>query len=190
MARPRSEDKREAILSAAISVFADGGLSAPTSAISKAAGIAEGTLFTYFPTKDDLLNALYRQMKLELAEVLMSGFARKKDARAKLQHIWDAFIKWGVANREKRKVLAQLQVSDKLTNETKAVGAAAFAEVLVMGKEAIGQGIIQDFPPEFLIAMMEAMTQATIELITANPSQSGKYRTMGFEALWNGLRKP
>ena len=77
MARSKSDDKREAILSAAISAFADGGLSAPTSAISKAAGVAEGTLFTYFPTKDDLLNALYRQIKLELAEVLMSGFARK-----------------------------------------------------------------------------------------------------------------
>src|ERR1700685_1688220 len=148
MARPKSDDKRDAILSAATSVFAEGGLTAPTSRISKAAGIAEGTLFTYFPTKDDLLNALYRQMKLELAEVLMSGFAKKKDQRAKLPHIRDAFIKWGVANREKRKVLTQLQVSDKLTTATKAVGAAPFAEVLVMGKEAIAEGIIRDFPPE------------------------------------------
>lgn len=189
MARPKSDDKREAILAAAISVFAEGGLSAPTSAISKAAGMAEGTLFTYFATKDDLLNALYRQMKLELAEVLMSGFARKKDVRAKLQHIWDAFINWGVANPERRKVLAQLVVSDKLTRETKAVGAAAFAEVAVMGREAIAQGIIRDFPLEFLIALMEAMTQATLELIGANPSKAARYRKFGFEALWNGLRK-
>ncbi len=189
MARPKSDDKREAILAAATSVFAEGGLSAPTAAISKAAGIAEGTLFTYFPTKDDLLNALYRQIKLELAEVLMSGFARKKDVRAKLQHIWDAFLTWGVANPERQKVLAQLVVSDKLTKETKAVGAAPFAEVEVMGREAIAQGTIRDFPLEFLIAMMEAMTQATIGLMTAHPSNAAKYRTLGFEALWNGLRK-
>jgi AcrR family transcriptional regulator len=189
MARLKSDDKREAILSAATAVFAEGGLSAPTSAVSKAAGIAEGTLFTYFPTKDDLLNALYRQIKLELAEVLMSGFARKNDVRAKLQHIWDAFIEWGAENREKRKVLAQLVVSDKLTKETKAVGAAPFAEVEVMGREAIAQGVIRDFPLEFLIAMMEAMTQATIELIAANPAKASKYRALGFEALWNGLKK-
>jgi AcrR family transcriptional regulator len=189
MARSKSDDKRDAILAAATSVFAEGGLSAPTSAISKAAGIAEGTLFTYFPTKDDLLNALYRHIKLELAEVLMSGFARKKDVRAKLQHIWDAFVNWGLAHPERRKVLAQLQVSDKLTHETKAVGAAPFAEVEAMGREAIAQGAIRDLPLEFLIAMMEALTQATIELIAANPSKAAKYRTFGFEALWNGVRK-
>jgi AcrR family transcriptional regulator len=190
MARQKSDDKREAILTAATSVFAEGGLSAPTSAISKAAGVAEGTLFTYFPTKDDLLNALYRQIKLELAEVRMSGFARKKDVRAKLQHVWNAFVRWGVANPERRKVLAQLAVSDKLTNETKAVGAAPFAEVQLMGREAIAQGVIRDFPLEFLVAMLEAMTQATIQLIVANPSNAARYRTLGFEALWNGLRKP
>jgi AcrR family transcriptional regulator len=189
MARPKSDDKRDAVLAAATSVFAQGGPSAPTSAISKAARIAEGTLFTYFPTKDDLLNALYRQIKLELADVLMSGFARKRDVRAKLQHIWDAFVNWGVANPERRKVLAQLVVSGKLTEETKAVGAAPFAELQAMGREAIAQGTIRDFPPEFLIAMMEAMTQATIELITTNPANAAKYRKLGFEALWNGLKK-
>ena len=35
MARPKSDDKRDAILAAATSVFAEGGLTAPTSAISK-----------------------------------------------------------------------------------------------------------------------------------------------------------
>ena len=48
MARPKSEDKRNAILDAATRVFAESGLSAaPTSEISKQAGVAEGTLFTY-----------------------------------------------------------------------------------------------------------------------------------------------
>ena len=190
MARARSDDKRDAILTAATSVFAKGGLSAPTSAVSKAAGIAEGTLFTYFPKKDDLLNALYRQIKLELAEVLMSGFARKKDIRGKIRHIWDAFLRWGLANPERRKVLAQLLVSGKLTKETKAVGAAPFAEFEVMAQEAIAQGTIRDFPLEFIVAMMEALTQATIELMAANPSEAARYCGYGFDVLWNGLKKP
>lgn len=190
MARARSDDKRDAILTAATCIFAEGGLSAPTSAVSKAAGIAEGTLFTYFPTKDDLLNALYRQIKLELAGVLMSGFARKKDIRGKIQHIWDAFLSWGLANPERRRVLAQLVVSSKLTKETKAVGAAPFAELEVMAQEAIAQGTIRDFPLEFIVAMMEALTQATIELMAANPSAAARYRTYGFDVLWNGLSKP
>src|SRR5471030_1342990 len=58
MARPKSDDKHNALLLAAEQVFAKRGLAAaPTSAISKQAGVAEGTLFTYFRTKDDLVNA-------------------------------------------------------------------------------------------------------------------------------------
>jgi AcrR family transcriptional regulator len=61
LARPKSDKKRKAILNAAVELFADKGIAhAPTSAISACAGVAEGTLFTYFKTKDELLNELYR----------------------------------------------------------------------------------------------------------------------------------
>jgi AcrR family transcriptional regulator len=53
-------------------------LGPPTSAISKTAGVAEGTLFTNFPAKDELRNALYPEIKMELAEALMAGFWRKR----------------------------------------------------------------------------------------------------------------
>jgi AcrR family transcriptional regulator len=88
VARPRSDDKRNAILDAATRAIAERGLTAaPTSEISKQAGVAEGTLFTYFKTKDDLINALYRESKLELADAIMSGFPRKKSVRTRLRHV-------------------------------------------------------------------------------------------------------
>jgi len=59
-----------------------------------------------------------------------------------------------------------------------------------MAQEAIAQGTIRDFPLEFIVAMMEALTQATIELMAANPSAAARYRTYGFDVLWNGLSKP
>jgi AcrR family transcriptional regulator len=54
--------------------------------------VAEGTLFTYFKTKDDLINALYREIKLELADAMMSGFLRKKTVRTRLRHVWDGYV--------------------------------------------------------------------------------------------------
>ena len=109
MARPKSEDKRNAILEAATRLFAERGLTAaPTSEISKQAGVAEGTLFTYFKTKDDLINALYREIKLELADAMMSDFPRKKKVGTRLRHVWDRYVNWGIANPKQRKVLAQL----------------------------------------------------------------------------------
>ncbi|HBU1218435.1 TPA: TetR family transcriptional regulator, partial [Klebsiella pneumoniae] len=56
MARPKSEDKKQALLEAATAAFAQSGIAASTSAIARSAGVAEGTLFRYFATKDELLN--------------------------------------------------------------------------------------------------------------------------------------
>ena len=51
MARPLSEEKRTAILEAATEVVAMLGVSAPTAKSPKEAGVAEGTLLTYFANK-------------------------------------------------------------------------------------------------------------------------------------------
>src|SRR3979411_3117165 len=138
MAPPKREDKRNAILDAATRVFAESGLTAAaTSEISKEAGVAEGTLFTYFKTKDDLMNALYREIKLELADAMMSGFPRKKSVRTRLRHVWDSYVNWGVMNPEQRKVLAQLQVSGMLSKESIEAGSAPFVEMQNMTRDAI-----------------------------------------------------
>src|SRR5258705_2773832 len=129
MARPKSEDKRNAILDAATRLFAERGLTAaPTSEISKQAGVAEGTLFTYFETKDDLINVLYREIKLELADAMMSDFPRKKNVRTRLQHVWDRYVNWGIAHPRHRKALEQLQVAKALTKKSRKAGGAPFVE--------------------------------------------------------------
>lgn len=187
MARPRSDDKRNAILSAAIQIFAERGLSAPTSAISNLAGIAEGTLFTYFKTKDDLLNALYREIKLELADAMMSGFPQKKSFRIKLRHIWNRYTTWGVSHPGHRKVLSQLQLSESLTVESKKAGSVPFLEIEAMSHEAVEQRLIHEIPLDFLGATMDASAQTTVSFMAAYPPSAEKYQDIGFNMFWRSL---
>lgn len=189
MARPKSDDKRNAILLAATRVFAERGLGAATSAISAEANVAEGTLFIYFKTKDDLLNALYREIKLELADAMMSDFPRKKSVPSRLQHIWDRFTQWGVANSDQCRVLAQLQISDRLTDESRTAGSAPFAEIETMARDAITHHIIRDLPLAFISATMETAIQTTMRFMTSDPPNSDTYRTIGFDMFWRGIAK-
>lgn len=191
MARPKSEDKRNAILDAASRVFAERGLTAaPTSEISKRAGVAEGTLFTYFKTKDDLINALYREIKLELADAMMSGFPRKKSVRTRLRHVWDSYVNWGVTNPEQRRVLAQLQVSGMLSKESIDAGSAPFLEIENMTRDAIEQHILRvDLPIELISKMLAALAEATMDLIVLKPAMTKKYRNGGFEIYWAGIAR-
>jgi AcrR family transcriptional regulator len=191
VARPKSEDKRNAILDAATRVFAERGLTAaPTSEISKQAGVAEGTLFTYFKTKDDLINALYREIKLQLADAMMSGFPRKKSVRTRLRHMWDSYVNWGVTNPEPRKVLAQLQVSGMLSKESLEAGGAPFVEIQNMTHDAIEQHILRaDLPIDLISKMLGALAEATMDLIALKPAMANRYRNGGFEIYWAGIAR-
>jgi AcrR family transcriptional regulator len=191
VARPKSEDKRNAILEAATRLFAERGLvGAPTSEISKRAGVAEGTLFTYFETKDDLINSLYREIKLELADAIMSDFPRKKNVRTRLQHVWDRYVNWGIANPRQRKVLAQLQVSDVLTKDSRNAGSAPFLEIQTMIRDAIEKRIFRsDLPVELISKSLATLVEATIDLTMSNPSKAKKYWDGGFQVFWAGITK-
>jgi AcrR family transcriptional regulator len=191
VARPKSEDKRNAILDAATRVFAERGLTAaPTSEISKKAGVADGTLFTYFKTKDELVNALYRGIKLELADAMMSGFPRKKSVRTRLRHVWDSYVNWGVRNPGQRKVLTQLQVSGMLSRDSVEAGSAPFVEIQNMTRDAIEQHILRaDLPLELISKTLGALAEATMDLIVLKPTLATKYRNGGFEVYWAGIAR-
>jgi AcrR family transcriptional regulator len=191
VARPKSEDKRNAILDAATRVFAERGLTAaPTSEISKQAGVAEGTLFTYFKTKDDLINALYREIKLELADAMMSGFPRKTSVRNRMRHVWDGFVNWGLANPEQRIALAQLQVSGMLSKESFEAGSAPFVEIQDMIHDAIEQHILRaELPIELISKVLAALAEATMDLIVLKPALANQYRNAGFEIYWAGIAR-
>lgn len=189
MARPRSEDKRNAILAAAAQVIAEHGLGAPTSRIARMAGVAEGTLFTYFDSKDDLLNVLYLDIKGELREVMMTAYPKHAGVRERVQHVWNRFVDWGVAQPHKRRAMAQLAVSERLTDHTRSTGMQSFADINAMIQASVASGALRDHPPAFLSAVMGALAETTMDFIAREPANAERYRQAGFDAFWNAIAR-
>ncbi len=69
-ADPQPLPKRDALLRAAIDVFAERGyFNAQVADVARAAGVAAGTVYLYFRSKDDLLVSIFeRSMKVALDE--------------------------------------------------------------------------------------------------------------------------
>src|SRR4051812_2414084 len=75
------ENTRRAILQAALHLFADKGFyRTTTKAISKKAGIAEGTLFNYFETKEDLALYFFEESLTEMIAWYQSDRGMKRAA--------------------------------------------------------------------------------------------------------------
>src|ERR1700733_3995476 len=82
---PRS-DKRDRILRAAVKVFAKNGFYATrVSEVAKAAGVADGTIYLYFKSKDELLVSLFEDRVERLLAFLHSELPKVTGASEKLR---------------------------------------------------------------------------------------------------------
>jgi AcrR family transcriptional regulator len=187
MARPLSDDKRTAILEAAAEVVAALGVSSPTAKIAKAAGVAEGTVFTYFATKDELLNQLYLAIKTELSDGMMAGYPAGEGVARRCRHIWDRYIGWGSSYPLKRKAARQLAVSDRITEQSRKVVGEAFGEYNALMRECVEGGALKGLTPAFASSLLSAVAETTMEFVAREPKRAKQYSEAGFQAFWKAV---
>jgi len=184
MARPRSEDKRTAILSAATRVIATQGLGAPTAVIAKEAGVSNGSLFTYFATKSDLFNELYLQLKAGMATVALGDVPVAGEVREPLLALWTEWLNWAAASPDKRKALAQLSVSDEISEASRRKGHAAMAGIAKLLERSREKGPLRTAPLSYVLALMNALADTTVDFMIQDPGNAEDHCSRGFEALW------
>lgn len=184
MATPKPDSKRDLVLAAATRVIAAYGVSAPTASIAKEAGVANGSLFNCFPTKADLLNQLYIELKTEMATVAMAGMPETGDLRARSLHMWNHTLRWASASPEKRRVLARLGVADEITPATLEAGHQIMAPIARLLDESRRNGPMRDAPLPFLANLLGALTDTTADYMIRDPANAETHCASGFEALW------
>lgn len=187
MSRPRSKERRSAILDAATRVIATQGLGAATAAIAKEAGVSNGSLFVYFDTKSKLFNELYLELKLDMGASAMSGLPVDAEIREQFRHVWTRWMGWATSFPEKRRALAQLGASEDITNETHQLAAGGLSGLAEMLQRARAGGPMADEPIGFVLLLVTAIAESTIDAIIREPANGDSHGRAGFEAMWRVL---
>jgi AcrR family transcriptional regulator len=187
VARQKSDDKRSAIVAAAIRVVVQQGLGAPTATIAREAGVANGSLFTYFETKADLYNQLYLELKADMASAALEGLPAKATLRVRFFYVWSNWIRWAAQYPEKRRALALLGVSDDITAATRDAGHKTMAGLAVLMEEGRAKGAMRDAPVPLVAALMNSLAEATMDFVVNDPGHADQHCKIGFDALWRML---
>lgn len=129
---PRGGDKRERILDAAVRVFARKGFHATrVSEVAKAAGVADGTIYLYFDSKEHLLVSLFEDRVGRLLTYLETELPRVATASHRLQRIIE--LQLGLLDGERdlaEVVTIILRQSTKLMKEYAAPKFNAYLDVI------------------------------------------------------------
>jgi AcrR family transcriptional regulator len=164
-----SPDKRQAILAAALRLIARLGLhAAPMSAVAREAGVAAGTLYLYFPSKEAMINALYLQVLEDRDRSMLGDLAvaasEDANARAGLWAFWHGLARWHLDHPDASSFLQQFKSSAILTDETRAIEHRKHAEGMMSFQHAVAAGRLRDLSlqvfwalatgPIFMLAQM------------------------------------
>ncbi|MFC0182207.1 DNA-binding transcriptional regulator, AcrR family [Pseudarcicella hirudinis] len=92
-------NKQQEILKAALKLFVAYGFhGTATGKIAQEAGVATGTLFHYYKTKDDLIVALYVDIKTRLTACWQIGTAGNESIKDQFRQFYIAGMDWSLEN--------------------------------------------------------------------------------------------
>src|SRR5438132_9012336 len=146
----RDPDKPQAIIDAAIRVFARNGYyNSRVSDIAREAGIASGTIYLYFKTKDDILVTLFREKMAEWVALVQKEVGAERDPLAKIRKIVALHFRMIQDNPELAEVVqVELRQGHKFFRGASAHEVSAYFELIgSVLEEGQAAGVFRDDVP-------------------------------------------
>lgn len=184
-------DKKEAIINAALNLFVDNGFhGTATSKIAQQAGVANGTLFQYFKTKDDLVIALYIHIKDELADYITKNTADTKDIKEEMKSQILSSLFWALDNSNKFRFIQQFHTSPYIGQVEKEVLLKQVEPHFALIQKGIKKGIIKPLPVDLIYSLISNQVFGLYQFVTSKKlSKAKQHETIEttFEMLWDML---
>ncbi len=182
MLRADARRNRQAVLAAAVDLFADQGLDAQMPDLARAAKVGVGTVYRHFPTKDHLIAALVAERFERMAE-------RAREALEE-QDAWEGisnFIRFAAQSQADDRALCEVMGSrpEVMDCAARAAGLPELCDQLVKRAQSTGQlrpeVEWQDIP--MIVCGLGVATQAP------PPPSVGRWPRL-VEIILDGLRAP
>jgi TetR/AcrR family transcriptional regulator, cholesterol catabolism regulator len=157
--------KKEAILDAALALFAEKGIDATTTReIAERADTAEGNLYRHFEGKDDLARTLFETTARRFADVLKAEAGDEDDPAARLDALIRGIFTFGESHAEAFAFLLASHPSHIPKDRDLLLGPypmRLFVETIVRG---VSQGAFRAMDPVLATGWIVAMAQRAVLL--------------------------
>ena len=167
------------------------GVISQSSKIAAEAGVANGTLFHYYKTKEDLVIVLYNDIKAELNSFMISKTSCGDKLEAKVKVLFIHFIYWALDNREKFYYIHQFHFSphfSKVSPET--INEQANCPMTLL-RDGINAHLLKPLPVEFLLTMISSHVFGIYQYLTNgdfSEEEQKKVINNAYVVLWDMIK--
>lgn len=188
--RSKDEEKFERIARATYALVERSGLSGLTMAeIAKMAGMATGTLYLYFPSKEELIKSLYEQAKTATSQRLSVGYDPAAPYRSRFRQVWLNLINNRVERYQESLFQEQYYNSPWFAEESRALSTRLMASWIAFIDEGKQQEMLKNVPTSLLGAFVMGSAREVANLARSNAIVlDDATLNAAFAMCWDGVK--
>ena len=186
----RDDKKAEQIFKATLELVKKKGVAGITmNEIAVAAKIATGTLYIYFRSKEELINALFTECRKASADIYFTNYDPAMPFKTGFKTIWLNLLKHKMERFEEAVFLDQCYHSPFITEDTKAMTKEALHPLFKLMERGKNEGLVKEMDTLVLLFFMVGSINEIVKYsFYSGKKLSGPVIENVFNLCWDGLK--
>ncbi len=191
MPKLKDDNKVKAIHDAAMKlVIKTGFVGLRMADVASEAGVATGTLYIYYKSKEALINDVYIETKKEIVANLLNPKHQSETFYTTFKNIWISYFKFCFENPEKMLFCEQFFYSGYISEEIKNEVDLMFEPLHQTLRVAQENGLVKQIDVEILIAQMHGAIHEIVKVLMKQKSQLGNTQLQRcFDMAWDSIKQ-
>jgi AcrR family transcriptional regulator len=177
------------ILESALQLFVEYGFhGTPTSKIASNAGVAAGTLFHYFKTKDELVVNLYNRIKGELNAYVYSQIDKNDPIQEKFRTLFNHTLYWALKNNQEFYFIQQFHFSPHLAAIPPDELASQAKPHIELFEQAVRENVLKPLPSDLLLTLVGSHVYGLHQYLAKarfDKERESEVIDQAFEMIWD-----
>jgi AcrR family transcriptional regulator len=185
----KQSEKREDVLNATLALIAEQGFhAAPMSQIAEKAQLGVGTIYRYFKSKEELINALYLEIRTRMAQAILRGQDTSCPVKEQFIQYLQNLIRYLIIHPAEIQFTQQYENSPFITETTRnevSKIASPISDLFVLARN---ENLLKELPDSILMAIFSGASMGLLKMYLQDKPPVIEMDAV-IEAIWDMVAK-
>lgn len=183
-------DKRTLILETTLDLLSEFGFhGTPISLIAQQAGVGAGTIYRYFPNKEELINELFKEIKRKIISAMLNNYREEGTFKERFKHLWKNMVYYYIEHPRDFQFIEQHRYAPYMSNLTREESFMILSPIMMFFIESKRARAMKDLPLYTIIALLYGPIVSLLKQhIDNNQNLSDDRIEQAAEACWDAVR--